>query len=1039
MLHAILLACMGFASPADTARVVVVATTDVHGNATAWDYALERPFPGGLTRAATIVDSLRRQYPEQVVLVDAGDLVQGNPFAAFLAREPRTPHPIIEAMNAMGYDAATPGNHDFDFGLPFLEGVTRAAKFKYVAGNIRTIPQDTLLFPDHTVIRRGPIRVAIGGFTTPGVMLWDKAELAGVARVGPIAGAAPAVVRSMRLDADLSVVLMHSGLERSSSYDTTGIGPENDAAMLAGLPDAPDLVIVGHTHRELRDSVIGKTHFTQPNFQAQSLSVTHILLERLPSGRWRVISVKPELVPLADVPPSQRIQAQLAGASDDARRWLGTAIGRAAGAMPARYGRAGPTPLVNFIQSVQRQKTGAQLSAASVFRLESGFADGDITRGEVAGIYPYENTLKAIRITGAQLRVYLEQSARYYAVQDGRVGVDRSIPGYNFDIVSGVQYDIDLSRPAGSRIRNLKYRGAEVAPADTFTMAINSYRATGGGGYDVIAGAPVVYDKGESIRDLLTAAVEQKKVIDPAQYAEQDWHIVPADAERQLRIMFGGGTGEAGRARAARMRDSVALRVLSTGDVHGALFPKTPSWSQGRPLGGVATLDAMMDSATAQCNCPTIRLDAGDELQGTLESNLSYGRATIQAFNLMKIAAAVPGNHELDWGIDTLQARMHEAKYPFLAANIVDSATGKRPDWIAPWRMFKVDTLRVAVIGYMAEGTKGMVRTENTAGLMWRRGLPAIADVLDEVKAQHPSVIIILAHEGGYCEQSSCTGEIFALAKELPPGLVDLIVAGHTHVKIATEVNGIPIVEAASSGTAVGVTDLVRRADGGYRGYIDVRTAYSDAVTPDSALGEMMYQLRKQVTPLASRPIAMLGQPLTKEEGGEYALADFIADAQRNLMRADMALMNNTGVRASLAPGQVTYEQIFLVQPFGNQIMLLRITGKDMRAALEHALETGTPTASVSGITVTWDSTKPPGQRVTQVVMSDKKKMEDKVTYHLAVNDFLATGGIGYTMFVGLGRDAATKGDVEVLELYLKRLAQPVAAPATGRFVQKKR
>ena len=248
----------------------------------------ERPFQGGLTRAATVVDSLRRLYPEQVVLVDAGDLLQGSPFAAFLAHEPRSPHPIVAAMNAMGYDAATPGNHDFDFGVPFLLSAAAGAKFKYVSGNLWTVPADTLLFPSHAVIRRGPIRVAVGGFTTPGVMLWDREQLAGKVRVARIAASAPATMRSMRLDADLSVVVIHSGLSAPSTYDTTGIGPENDAAMLARIPDAPDLVIVGHTHNELRDSLIGRTHFTQPNFWAQSLSVTHVLFERVGNGRWKV-------------------------------------------------------------------------------------------------------------------------------------------------------------------------------------------------------------------------------------------------------------------------------------------------------------------------------------------------------------------------------------------------------------------------------------------------------------------------------------------------------------------------------------------------------------------------------------------------------------------------------------------------------------------------------------------------------------------------------------------------------------------------------
>ena len=304
----------------------------------------------------------------------------------------------------------------------------------------------------------------------------------------------------------------------------------------AGFPTRPISSVVGHTHKELRDSLIGRTHFTQPNFWAQSLSVTQVLLERTGNGRWKVISVIPEIIPLADVPVNQRIQNILAGPGDDARRWLGTPIGRATAAMPARYGRVGATPLINWMNAVQRQKTGAQLSATSVFRLESGIPEGDVSRGAIAGIYPYENTLKAIRITGAQLRVYLEQSAKYYSLKDGKIGIDPTIAGYNFDIVSGVAYDIDLSQPVGSRIRNLRFKGADIAPADTFTMALNSYRATGAGGYGVVAGAPVVYDRGESIRDLLVADVEQKKVLDPNEYAEKDWRIVPPAADQQARL-----------------------------------------------------------------------------------------------------------------------------------------------------------------------------------------------------------------------------------------------------------------------------------------------------------------------------------------------------------------------------------------------------------------------------------------------------------------------------------------------------------------------
>ena len=1025
---------------ADTVRLVVVATTDVHAHATGWDYALERPFAGGLTRVAAVVDSLRRVHGDYLVLVDAGDLLQGNPLGEYLAREPRDPHPIIGLMNAMGYDAVTPGNHDFDFGVPFLQRAVAGATFKYVSGNVRALPSDTLMFPAYVTVRHGALRVAIGGFTTPGVNLWDRAQLAGKARVLPISEAAPAVLSAMRRSGDVSIVLSHSGFSGGSTYDAAGIGQENEAAVLAKGPDAPDLVVVGHTHREVRDTIIGRTHFTQPRNYAQSVSVTHILLEQLPSGRWKVLKVAPDIIQVGETEESRRVSGRMTAAHDDATRWLTQPIGRASAPFPGQLGRVEPTPLVNFIHAVQRERTGAQLSATPLFRPEAGFSQGDIRRGNVAGVYPYENTLMAIRVTGAQLRAYLEQSARYWAMTpEGRLGVNRQIPGYNYDMVSGAEYELDPSKPVGARIRNLKVMGREVEPADTFSLALNSYRASGAGGYAVLAGAPVLYDKGENVRQLLVQAIEKRQVLDPKQFAEDNWRLVPAAAHQQARALFGVGAATTpGPARVASgaSRERVGVRLLTINDLHGALAPKKYPWSQDREVGGVATLDAMMDSAAAECRCPTIRLSAGDEMQGTLESNLVFGKSTVLALNQMRIAAAAIGNHELDWGQDTLRARMRDARFPWLAANIFDSATGQRPDWVAPWQLFQLDTLKVAVVGYTHSGTKGILMPENGAGLTFGRGASSIGDVLESIKAARPHLTILVAHEGGFCDSApGCRGEIFDLARELPAGSVDAIVAGHTHSLLDTEVNGIPIIEARSSGTALGVLDLRRRPEGGWAGRREVRPAYGDQVKPDSVLAEMVYQVRRQTQPLAQRRIASLAQPLVKSsETDETTIGNFIADAQRNTLRTDVAIMNTGGVRASLSSGDVTYEQLYALQPFGNRIYSVTLTGKELRQALETALEEGHPYASISGMTVKWDASRPAGQRVREIVLSTRKKVRDKETYTVAVNGYMAAGGSGFQSFVGKPRGDEAFGDVEVLESWLKRQAQPVRAPALGRW-----
>ncbi len=192
-----LLAFQQTAAPAssavsDTAHVVIVATTDVHGRVLGWDYVRDAAAPGGLSRAATTVESLRAQYPEQVVLVDAGDLIEGNLFAGYFAeRDSQRPHPVVDALNAMQYDAATPGNHEFDFGPAVLARATGDAAYHYVSANIFKGASDTLVYPPHVVVTRAGVRIGITGLTTPGVMVWDRTLLGGRIRVRPIAEAAP--------------------------------------------------------------------------------------------------------------------------------------------------------------------------------------------------------------------------------------------------------------------------------------------------------------------------------------------------------------------------------------------------------------------------------------------------------------------------------------------------------------------------------------------------------------------------------------------------------------------------------------------------------------------------------------------------------------------------------------------------------------------------------------------------------------------------------------------------------------------------------
>ena len=1016
----------------DTAHIVVVSTTDVHGHATGWNYLADAPFPGGLTRAARVVDSLRVRYPGKVVLVDAGDLLQGDPFATYLAQvAPRDPHPVVDVMGAMGYDAATPGNHEFNWGVPAMLRALRGASFPYVSGNIYSLPQDTLTFAPYTIVQRGGVRVGITGFTTPGVMLWDRELVKDRARVGRINDAASRVLRQVRANADFTIVLLHSGMDGVSSYDTTGVGPEDDGTSLARGAVKPDLVVVGHSHREMADSVVNGVHFVQPKPHAQSLSVVHVSLTRSADG-WGVTRIRGELVQLARVEPSVALDRRLGPDHEAVRKWVALPLANVSADMPATTARAEASPFANYINEVQRRRAGTDLSTTPIFDIRSGFKAGEITMGQVLQLYPYENTLRGIRISGDQLKSFLEHSARYYLADQGRVALNGAVPGYNFDVVSGAEYAIDLRLPVGNRIRGLSVNGRPVQPADQFTLAINSYRQGGGGGYSMLAGAPVMYDKGESVRDVLIQDLRARGVLNAQDFGSQNWRLVPEEMAVAARRLFAPTPDPV---RAAPPRDSTILRIFAMGDFHGALLPQVRPWSGGRPVGGMPAIKRMMDSLAAQCNCPDLRLDAGDEMQGTLASNLEFGRSTIAAMNLLGMDAAVVGNHDFDWSVDTLLRRMADARYPWLVANVIDSSTGKRPDWAIPYRIIQAGRLKVGVLGYITPETKFIVRGDLLRGLQFT-GPESLAEPLAQLRAERPDLVVILAHEGAGCQggpSGTCAGPIVDLARGLDSTAVDLIVAGHRHLLMNVRVRGIPIVQTGSSGGDVAVVDVVKTLVGSRELRARLVSVYADSVGADTAMRRLVEGFRQKSDSLANRVIATLKAPAQRGPG-QYALANLVTDAQRNALRTDFAIMNNGGVRSSLPAGTVNYSQVYEVSPFGNELVRIRLTGRDMKAVLEHILSKGSPGSHISGLHVTYDSTRPAGQRVREVRLPTGRRMEDRATYTLAINDFLAGGKDGFTMLPALNPERTGVVDIDALVNYLRRLPQPIDLPSDVRF-----
>jgi 2',3'-cyclic-nucleotide 2'-phosphodiesterase / 3'-nucleotidase / 5'-nucleotidase len=1031
-------------TPTDTLSVVLLGTTDVHGRLFPHDYYTGQSEQRGLALLKPLVDSVRADHPGRTLLFDSGDILQGNPLGYVYARiRGDEPNPIIRAMNLMAYDAAAIGNHEFNYGLDHLRRAMDLADFPFVSANIYRHGTQEHAYRPFTLIPvptpfGDTVRVGVTANTPPGVHVWDRDHVEGVLEFREVVGSVRSVVADMRAaGADIVAVLSHGGLE-GTSYDTlaTGLAPENAAAELARQEPGIDVIFLGHTHRELADTTINGVLLTQARNWAASLAAATLTLHRGTGGDWRVVRKRGEILRPDAVRADRAFMDSLRWEHERTLAYVATRIGTAPADLSAHDARVRDTPIIDFINEVQRRTAGAQLSATAAFSLSADVPAGDISVAQIAALYPYDNTLKAIRITGAQLRAYLEKSARYYAgwpAREGSTVTDFGVPGYNFDIVSGVDYVLDISRPVGSRVTLLRYEGADVTDDQMFTLALNNYRQSGGGGYDMIAGAPVVYDRGEDIRDFLIEEVRSTGELRTEDYYRENWRLLPAEAAAAALAEQRDREVRPPAAAAGRTR----LRVLTTNDYHGRLESSMPSWAEGRPVGGAAALAAYFRAEREGFGGPTIILDGGDIMQGTPVSNLTRGRSTIDYYNAVGYGGAAIGNHEFDWSPAVLKERIAQAEFPWMAANILVAGSDTTPSWVRDTAYVDVDGVRVGLVGLITEETGSKTMAAYVAGLEFADGAATIDRWVPELRAGGADFVIVVAHEGAVCDAAMtvCEGNLIDWARQVRHR-PDLMVGGHTHQVVRWHENGIAIIEAGSYGTRYGVVDLERMTADSVSAWIrGTPMAWGDRVEPDTAIARIVAAAVEEVGPRIAELIGEAAE-LIPRGAGEHPLGRLIADAQRVVSGADIAIMNSGGVRAPLEPGPITWGDLYQIHPFGNMLMVLELRGSDVRDALEHAFRQGQPDAQVSGLRVDYDLGRPAGSRVVSIRLADGTPLREDEVYRVVANDFLTSGvGDGYeALGRGLSETPTGVADLDALISYIQSLPQPIRAPRDVRM-----
>lgn len=519
-------------SAANRVHITIVGTTDLHGNIFPIDYYKNAPDNRGLAKIATLIKRARLENPN-TLLLDSGDTIQGTPLEYYHNKKNnRPPDPMMLVMNSLNYDAMAVGNHEYNFGLQVLEKARSEARFPWLSANTYDKGTDRTHYQPYLIKELAGVRIGVLGLTTPGIPNWENPpNYEGLEFHEPVSEARKwvAILRDKE-KVDLVIVSMHMGLEEDLRTGETNPGQvpnENEALAVAENVPGVDLILMGHTHRDVPSLYLNGVLLTQADYWGKHVARVDIYLDK-DRDRWRIYAKSARTLP-ADVDPDQQVLKMAETYDRETQTWLSRPIGESAKELTARDARFRDTAILDLIQRVQLEAGKADVSMAASFNADARIPKGTMSVRDIAGLYVYENTLVVLEVTGQQLKDALEHSARYFrAFEPGKTAaelVDEKIPAYNFDVAEGVTYDLDISKPFGQRIQNLRFRGQPVSPTQKLRLATNNYRVNGGGGYTMYKDAPVVYRSSEEIRDLIIDWVERHKTI-PTE-PSNNWRIVP--------------------------------------------------------------------------------------------------------------------------------------------------------------------------------------------------------------------------------------------------------------------------------------------------------------------------------------------------------------------------------------------------------------------------------------------------------------------------------------------------------------------------------
>ncbi|MGG0175887.1 bifunctional 2',3'-cyclic-nucleotide 2'-phosphodiesterase/3'-nucleotidase [Gottfriedia acidiceleris] len=1140
----------------DLVNFRIMETTDIHTNLLNYDYYKDAAYEKvGLAKTATLVKEARKEVQNNV-LVDNGDLIQGTPLGTYEAKidplKKGEVHPVFKAMNIMDYDIATLGNHEFNYGLDFLNEAYNDADFPYINANVyvddhdKNPTNDQNKFNPYKIIKKKmideqgkkqEIKIGFIGFVPPQINEWDKANLDGKVITKNIVETAKKFIPEMRKDgADVIVAMTHSGFNANK---------ENTEDVIYSLSEVPgiDAITFSHTHKvfpakseatldalflgadkkplpgvDNSKGTINGVPAVQAGYGGGSLGLIDLTLKK-EKGKWSVINSQSSTREIwADVKdpstgktktestvvPDQEIVNAVKPNHDATVKYVNTPIGTTTDDIHSYFSLIQDDPSIQVVTNAQKwfvEKYIAEkkpeykelpiLSVGAPFKAgRNGVAEyteikkGDLTIRSAGDLYLYDNTLKAIKVKGSIVKEWVEMTAGKYNQIDPNKAEEQALlnpafPVYNFDVIDGVNYQIDVTKPAkydlngnlvnsnSSRVINLTYNGQPIDLNQEFIVVTNNYRAGGGGNFPGVKGSELVVDSADENRQILMDYISESKTITPT--ADHNWSIAPISgnvnvtfttsprAEEFIKpnsdITFTNKTDLSGFGifkidLGTAPKENIKVQLLGLNDFHGQLDTDTKVTLNGQEvLAGSMEYTAAAMKQREATNPNTLLVHAGDMIGGSpLISALFQDEPTVEVMEAIGFDVGTVGNHEFDEGIAELNRMINGGEhpkgtkgydgmnFPVIAANAYDTSTGQLIT--QPYAIKEVGGKKIGFIGVVTQETPSMIVRKGNETLEIRDEVEAINHYTEILKKQGIEAIVVLAHNPTLQTGKADLFDATDIAEKVDDE-VDVIFAAHNHVFVNKEVDNKLIVQAYSYGSAFSDVDLELDAVTGeiVKKQAEVVTVYQKDYTPDPTVSAIMKKYEDLIMPIKAEIVGDSMQSLPKgypssDTYGDFALGNLIADGMKAAMNADFAMMNGGGVRAQLNAGQVTFGDLFAIQPFGNVLNKVMLSGQDIETVLNNQITDKGLDFHIAGFKYTWDSST---KKVVDIFLPNGSKIDPNKEYSVVVNNYM----YGNTKY-GIGERSTDlevgPEDLRATVDYVKSLPRPFVYEVEGRI-----